>query len=355
MPASLQDLIRLSELAVWGPDFWPYRLLHSNRSEDLRNLANGLLQTVQHESPAAANLAGIRKAAANDAINAISLHKVVDALRKRGIPIRCHVISEGVPRRFVWRRSARRFLGAGRLASEAPTITLLGPSDALVKKHWHRLPIGAYATLATYSFFIIKSITPSNQLSYVVHVAAEDQGILVTGDAGFVDFKQEQKRTYHPALLQALNPLHVVQVAHHGGNAAHFYRVLRDANYPQTDSFLLLSHATRDKHRPSREFREFAEYARLDPELIRVLFTTRPRQRHIRGFEELVHPSVGPTGDEGDIRLEYQDGTWQVTKHAIALTIATPPGGTAPYSVVLQRSITVSPPFRLITSDTRSS
>ena len=188
-------------------------------------------------------------------------------------------------------------------------ITLLEPSDALEKS----IGIVSYQRVrnsATYSFFIIKGITPSNQLSYVVHVAAEEQGILVTGDAGFVEFKQEQKRTYHPALLQALSPLHVVQIAHHGGKAAYFYRVLRDANYPQTDSFLLLSHATRDKHRPSREFREFAEYARRDPELIRMLFTARSAGGTFVYSRNSFTPPWDPPAIKTTSGSNYQEGTW---------------------------------------------
>ena len=60
-PAYLEELIRLSELAVWERDIWPYCLLHWSRTEDLRSLANGLLQTVQNGSRASANLEDIRK------------------------------------------------------------------------------------------------------------------------------------------------------------------------------------------------------------------------------------------------------------------------------------------------------
>ena len=118
--------------------------------------------------------------------------------------------------------------------------------------------------------------------------SAEEQGILVSGDAGCVDFKPEGKKPYYPKLLKALSPLHVVQVAHHAGYNDHFYRVLDAAQYPMAvaQSFLLVSHATHDRHRPSAEFREFVEHVRHDPEIIRVLFTTQPRaSRRLADFE----------------------------------------------------------------------
>src|SRR5262249_35841755 len=136
----------------------------------------------------------------------------------------------------------------------------------------------------------IKSITPSNQLSYVAHLAVEQQGILITGDAGFVDFKPPRKADYYDDLLKALAPLDVVQVAHHGGNAAHFYRVLRAAGYPSRPSFLLLSHATEDKHRPAEQFRELVQDSREAGDPVNILFTAKPLPEKIQGIEDLVHP-----------------------------------------------------------------
>ena len=63
-------------------------------------------------------------------------------------------------------------------------------------------------------------------------------------------------------MIDALKPLHVMQVAHHGGNNADFYRLLEAADYQgQTaPSFLLLSHALHDKNvRPTSYARHSAE------------------------------------------------------------------------------------------------
>jgi len=168
---------------------------------------------------------------------------------------------------------------------------------------------------------LIKSITPSNQLSYVAHFTAEGQGILVTGDAGCVDFRPGRQQPNYEKLLNALSPLHVVQVARHAGNNAHFYHVLRAARYPKAEpqSFLLLSHATQDRYRPSREFCQFVEDVRREPEIVSLLFTSQPRVHQIRGLEALVHAPIGRPADRGDVCLELQDGIWRVTKHAIAV------------------------------------
>jgi hypothetical protein len=309
-PVPLEELWRMAKPPYWYSPYWiqaGYRELDKFEPE---------LRRVRPGSPQAANLAAIRKSAANDAINAISLFNIVNALRSRNIPIRCHVIDDGVPRRFVWGGKSRRFHGGNSTAPEL-AITLLGPSDSLVRKHWNRLPIGDYANLAMLARHEIKSITPSNQLSYVAHVAADEQGILVCGDAGFVDFKPRRTGSYHDALLKALSPLDVVQIAHHGGNAAHFYRVLRDAGYPSKRSFVLLSHATHDKHRPGNEFRELAEDSREAPVPVSILFTATPQPEKIQGLEDLVHEPVGTPADCGDVRLEYRGAGWQVTKHAV--------------------------------------
>jgi hypothetical protein len=156
----------------------------------------------------------------------------------------------------------------------------------------------------------------------VARFEAEEQGIMVTGDAGCVDFKPSRKAPYYPELVDSLLPLHVVQVAHHAGNNAHFYRVLLEAKYPQevTRSFLLVSHATNDRHRPSREFEQFVQDIRQDPETVSVLFTTQPRAEKIRDFRSLVHSPTGPqVATEGDVRLEFRNGNWTVIKHVISV------------------------------------
>ena len=135
-----------------------------------------------------------------------------------------------------------------------------------------------------------------------------------------MDFKQKRNSPhYYRELLDALLPLHVVQVAHHAGNNAHFYRVLAAAKYPQQDtqSFLLVSHATHDNHRPSREFSQFVQGLRRKSDVAKILFTTQPIPDKVREFKSLVHPTVGPVATEGDASLVFKQGGWRVVKHAI--------------------------------------
>ena len=330
----------------WSPYDGPWRYHELFAQSDLPELSKGMLRKVRPHSVAARNLAGIRKSAASDAINAISLTRITNALRARNIPIRSHTINDGTPRRFVWRAGSRRFEGGYHLSEQGPTFMLLGPSKGLVRKHWDRLPIGVYAEVAFYSLGVLKSITPSNQLSYVMRFSAEDQGILVSGDAGCVDFKPKGKKPYYPDLLKAMSPLHVVQVAHHAGNNDHFYRVLDAAQYPMAvaQSFLLVSHATHDRHRPSEEFRKFVEHVRRDPEIVSVLFTTQPLPDKISDFASLVHASVGSIAQEGDVCLEFQSGAWTVNKHAIVVA----PQPTGQPTIALATNLAIKPPIKIV-------
>jgi hypothetical protein len=260
----------------------------------------------------------IRKSAAKDAINAVALHEVVTALRERDVQIRTEIIEDGEPRRYAWRQDTKRFVPAAR-GGDQPILTLLGPSKGLVKKHWHRLPV-EQSTKVALSFRVpIKSITPSNQLSYVLRLEHREQGILVSGDAGCVDFKQSGS-VYHPRLLAAMLPLHVLQVAHHAGNNAHFYRVLEAAGYPaQADpSFLLLSHATNDRFRPSEEFRLFLLGTLGLGDDVKLLFTSQPKPEKSKDFVTAFHPVVGARDDRGDVRIVFEDGGWDVRSHAVA-------------------------------------
>lgn len=264
-------------------------------------------------------LATIREAAARDAINAIALAQVVAALTARAIPIRCPIIADGTPAQFSWRATEGQFVASATTSGAMPMLTLLGPSESLVRKHQLRLPLGNYLTRSARAQIPIKSITPSNQLSFVARLAFDGQGILVSGDAGFVDFAPPRGE-YHPALLGALLPLHVVQVAHHAGNNAHFYRVLLEAGYAEqeTGSLLLVSHATRDKHRPSREFATFLEQARsADGAEPRILFTSKPSAAKVRTFREAIHPVVGEPHLVGDVRLGFDGDGWTVQRHSI--------------------------------------
>lgn len=269
------------------------------------------------------SLCYIRRAAAADAINARSLFSVVEALRRRNIPIRTEIIPNGLPRRYGWSIEKRRFVPGLHLPSDrstdGPVLTLLGPSEGLVQKHWKRLPIGTYAKAAKFTAIPIKSITPSNQLSYVVKFHFDRQSILITGDAGCVDFRRGRRGKYYRKLLNALSTLHVVQVAHHAGNNAHFYRVLQKAGYAKQaeKSYLLLSHATQDRHRPSDAFRIFIGNIRRPGRDIKLLFTSKPKEDKVEDYDELIAPSVGYSGDKGDVRLSFEDGSWKVQKHAV--------------------------------------
>jgi hypothetical protein len=267
----------------------------------------------------ARSLANIRKGAAKDAINATALHAVMQALRARKIPVRCEIIADGTPRRYAWRNRERRFI-AGALPSDGPELKLLGPSRALVRKHWNRLPVEEASKVALFFLSEIKSITPSNQLSYIARIGFAGQGILISGDAGCVDFKSARGK-YYPELLKAMPPLHVVQVAHHGGNNAHFYRVLTAAKFPeQSDrSLLLLSHATNDKTRPAPEFREFLLSTLTQDDHVQLLFTSRPTHDKVADYLAAIHPVVGAPGAVGDVRIAFDGRRWRVKAHAVRL------------------------------------
>jgi hypothetical protein len=283
----------------------------------LKSYASELRTETPESVPARArSLAHLRKSAAKDAINATALYDVVQALRRRNIPIRSEVIEDGTPRRYRWTQATRRFVAA-RPDSDGLCFTLLGPSRSLVQKHRDRLPVLGASKIALAFWREIRSITPSNQLSYIGCFNYDDQAILISGDAGCVDFKLD-RNNYHPKLLAAMKPLHVVQVAHHGGNNAHFYRVLAAAGYPEQEepSYLLLSHATDDKTRPSDVFRDFVLTALHAHKNAQLLFTSKPKYDKVEDYLSAIHPRVGPCKSEGDIQLQYDKG-WQVTAHAI--------------------------------------
>ena len=159
----------------------------------------------------------------------------------------------------------------------------------------------------------------------------KDQAILVTGDAGFTDFAPARSQNFYTALLALLNPLHVIQVAHHGGMNHRFYEALDAGGLPgQADwSFLLLSHATDDKTRPRAEFSSFAAQFRQDNrDDVSVLFTSRPIKDKVDTILDLIHPLTPtsiPPADRGDVRLSFphdedsnRGGThWRVVKHSV--------------------------------------
>lgn len=267
--------------------------------------------------PRMLSLANLRKATAKEAINAKALHDVLDALAKRKIPVRSEIIEDGVPKLYRWMPASRRFILARR-DSQGLTFTLLGPSRTLVNKHRAKLPVLEAARIAFAFKGEIRSITPSNQLSYIGCFNHRDQAILVSGDAGCVDFRPPHGE-YFPDLLKALQPLHVVQIAHHGGNNAHFYRVLAAAGYPEQEaqSYMLLSHATHDKTRPSDVFHDFLMTTLREGDDVRLLFTSQPTRDKVADYLGAIHPVVGTSGITGDIRLEF-DENWDVVAHAVS-------------------------------------
>ena len=267
-----------------------------------------------------ATLAHIRRAAASDAINAASLARVVAALKARGIPIRCADIDDGAPRVFGWAAEAGRFVPVVGAPGPGPSLRLLGPSKGLIKRHWDRLPVGSYRAMAVTADLPIRGITPSNELSYVLVFRHAGQGILVCGDAGCVDFKPDGSDAYHGALLAELGQLNVVQVAHHAGRNAHFYRVLEAAGIvgqaPAAD--FLLSHAVDDRHRPSDVFARFMEHLSARP-ADRLFFTSRPQEPKVRDYRARIAAAVDAPADKGDVRIAFGDARWDVLKHAVAV------------------------------------
>ncbi|HEY0085118.1 MAG TPA: hypothetical protein VGB65_04325 [Allosphingosinicella sp.] len=274
---------------------------------------------------ASRSLAWIEQREAKDAINAKSLKKVVDALKRRtpAVDMCCRTVDDGTPRRFAWNAVQRRFVPGAEQRSDGPELLLLGPSKGLVAKHWHRLPVGDYGSLLAFNRIPVKRITPSNALSYVLRLSHEGQNILVAGDAGCVDFKPApRKKAFYPDLIAALDRLAVVQVAHHAGNNAHFYHALLEGGYDrQTDlSYLLISHGVDDPLRPNEAFANFIEQLRSDQQKVSLLFTSRPRPEKVRDFRDLAAPLAGaPAGvAKADVQLVYGAGGWQVTQHHIA-------------------------------------
>jgi hypothetical protein len=272
-------------------------------------------------------LASIRQSVAAGAITATHLADIATALRKRSLHLRprCRFVSAGRPSRFVWAPSKRRFVEHDRGGETPLILTLLGPSEELVEKHRARLPVGAYLLAVNYQDEPIRreNITASNQLSYIFTLEMANQRILVSGDAGCYGFKP-RGMDYLEALLKPLASLHVVQIAHHAGYNYDFYNALLAAGFAQQKepAFLLLSHAIRDKHRPSSAFREFVARLRRKHDDVSLLFTALPDMSKVEDYIELIHDVVpsGAESDEGDIRLGYQKSGksgWIVERHAV--------------------------------------
>lgn len=267
-------------------------------------------------------LSFVRKSSAKRAITAIHLNDVVQALRARKIPIRCFVIPDGQPRRFRWQPMGvdrTPFIATDIVDPAIPSLTLLGPSESLARKHRKLLPIGPYRIALAFTLVPVKQITASNQLSYVLRADFKNQGILISGDTGFVDFRPARGALFYQPLIDALaEPLHVVQVAHHGGHNAHFYNALGAAQYHNTQhsSYLLFSHATNDPHRPSKAFEKFF-MQRPNQSPLKLLFTAQPDLIKVRNYRTAIYPTVNGQAAAGNIRLIYRCGKWRVDNHAV--------------------------------------
>ncbi len=268
------------------------------------------------------SLAHIRISAARDAINAKSLAKVVKALRNRNIKTRYATINDGQPRKFFWDPVGRRFTPVQKFDANGPSFTLLGPSLGLVKKHWQSLPIGTYA--AFLKTVPIEKITPSNELSYIGIFEFYNQRILVSGDAGCVDFMTAKNRPFHPKLIEQFENLDIVQVAHHAGHNAHFYNCLLASGFVHQSSlaYLLLSHGTDDKFRPSEIFSRFIEELGKGDDQIQLLFTSTPKEPKVRDIKHLIAPTVGPALANGDVRLSFDGDNWSVQSHHVEVPLA---------------------------------
>ena len=299
------------------------RVRGSLRPRSVRESIEGsAFSTPPDAGVAAANLAFLRASSAHDAISAIVLNDVVSALRDRGTPMAGRTIAPGRLQRFEWSTRSRRFSTDGQPQDANPSIALLGPSDGLVKKHAERLPPGHYAAAARLATIPIKGITASNELSYVVRVDFRGQRLLLCGDTGMVDFRRGRTQ-WHRKLVDELRDLDLVQVAHHAGRNAYFYRALlegAEAGRSRRDEYYLLSHATHDRTRPSAEFATFVGERARSGRRARLLFTSTPDPGKVQTYRSLVEPVVGASAASSDVRLSWSRGSdaWSVDRHGVA-------------------------------------
>ena len=298
-------------------------------------------------------LAAIRASEASNAITAIHLNHLVEALRRRDPPIppRCRFTNEAQPSRFVWSANENRFVRRDNNADAELILTLLGPSDQLIEHHSAKLPVWklAYAVMLRTEAIPRESISASNQLSYIFTLEMAGQRILISGDAGCYGFKQ-RRNGYHKNLLAPLHSLNVVQIAHHAGRNYDFYHALVAAGFDKQEAraFLLLSHRIEDKYRPSFAFKAFISRLRRASNEPSLLFTSMPTESKIEEYRELVHPPVSSVASEGDISLSYDSdlGAWRVDRHAIGISSAIAPSLTSS-DVALARDIIVKPPLKI--------
>ncbi len=262
----------------------------------------------------------VRESAAKDALNARWLNQVCVALKDRRIPAFCHTIPDGVPQVFSWDDVAKAFRQTAIPRPRTPNLMLLGPSEGLVAKYQHRLPVGSLRWASRFVAEIVNT-TASNELSYVIRFDHQGQHILVAGDAGCVDFAPSPGTPFHPNLITALDRLNVVQVAHHGGANAYFYNCLTASGYRQAagGSYLLLSHEASSASRPSPAFSNFVKSLGPPAPDVKLLFTAQPSLANVKDVLGRFAPTTpADSNTKGDVRLEFDAGGWMVSRHRVA-------------------------------------
>ena len=212
----------------------------------------------------ALDLATIRQAAARDAINAIALAEVVAALTARSIPIRCPIIPDGTPQQYRWRTAERRFVASsarGGTSTRADTARPVGVPrpQALDPAAPGRLPrpLGAGAD---------PDPVDHPEQPAQLRGPLELRG---SGDPGQRGRRIRRLRTAPGRLLPRRCSTRCCPCTWSrwpttpGTTRTSTAPCSRPGTATRSaDSLLLVSHATRDKHRPSAEFAMFLEQAR---------------------------------------------------------------------------------------------
>ena len=85
----------------------------------------------------------------------------------------------------------------------------------------------------------------------------------------------------------------------------------------QAKSLLLVSHATHDKHRPSKEFGRFVEEVRKQGDGVQIIFTSEPSAGKVRDCRDIAHSPVWATGKVGALRGEFDGRAWRLVSHAV--------------------------------------
>lgn len=268
--------------------------------------------------PALYSIARIRRAKVKDAINALALDDLIQATAGTGIRVRFEHIAKGQPIEFHWDSPDRRFRRGGPLVTNGTRLVLLGPSDLLIKRHATKLPVQDSIGLALVVRDRLKGISPSNQLSYVMKIEHDEQSVLICGDSGFNDFMTKQ--AVEPAIAAELKHISVLQVAHHGGNAYRFYRVLENvwAGKRGNPPIMLLSHGENDGFRPIPEFGKLVEVVSLKNSPPFIAFTSKPDPLNVQSFRNQIFKATpAAPAASGDVKLEFTAGQWKCVKHAI--------------------------------------